>query len=110
MKKKKPYFPNNWEQLRATPYMLFDPMEFDVFMDWKIGGYEIPSSIAAIVRVKDIDTCKVKEYVYQRRHAAQKKVTKLMTGGVPREIVVCTDGAVHFIYPKNYEIFSNEHA
>ncbi len=43
--RKKKYFPNNYNAVKAAPHQWFLPIPFDEFMDWKIGGYEIPSSI-----------------------------------------------------------------
>ena len=98
--KKTKYFPNNWDAFHSMEDDFFDEIPFDVFMDWKIGGYEIPSSIAAIVRAKNIKTGKVKEYVYQRTHAAKDKCRKLMDTG-NMEITVAEQNTIHFLYPKD---------
>ena len=64
MSKKKKDFPNNWEAISEAPAEFFDPLPFDDFMSWKIGGWEIPSSIACIIRATHLNTKKVTEYVY----------------------------------------------
>ena len=60
-KKKKKYFPNNWKAYSEVPSEAFESLPFDVFMEWKIGGYELPASHVAMLRVRNVDTGKVKE-------------------------------------------------
>ena len=60
---KKKDFPNNFEAYRAAPSKFFESIPFDEFMDWKMMGWEIPSSVAAIVREQDLKTGEVKEYI-----------------------------------------------
>ena len=99
MSKKKPYFPNNWKKLKDVPEELFENIDFEDFMDWKIGGYEIPSSVSCIIREQNLKTGKVKEHVYQRSSAAQRKIKELMEAG-ESEFVVCDEDNVHHLYPK----------
>jgi len=107
--KKRKYFPNNWKAIHDTPSENFQlpdgGLTFEEFMDWKIGGYEIPQSVAALVRAKDLNTGKIKEYVYKYRHAAQKKCRKLMFEG-NKEITIVQQDTVHFINPKENDIFN----
>ena len=104
MKRKKKYFPNNWKPIQEAPDDAFPPIEFEDLMDWKIAGYEIPRSVAAIVREKNVDTGKIKEHVYKYRHAAKAKCRKLISDG-NKEITIVQQDAVHFINPLDYEIF-----
>ena len=97
-KKKQPYFPNNWEALKEVPAELFDSVPFDELMDWKIHGWEIPSSVACIIREKNYVTGKIKEYTYSRVSAAQKKARKIMDEA-QSEFIVCTADEVHLMYP-----------
>ncbi len=92
--KKPKYYPNNWDA--------FHSMEDDFFD-------EIPSSIAAIVRVRDLNTGRVKEHVYKYKHAARNKTKKLMDSG-NKEITIVQRDTVHFIYPKEkeYDIIFDE--
>ena len=99
MSKKKPYFPNNWKKLKDVPEELFENIDFEDFMDWKIGGYEIPSRVSCIIREQNLKTGKVKEHVYQRSSAAQRKIKELMEAG-ESEFVVCDEDNVHHLYPK----------
>tara|TARA_R100000781_G_scaffold88124_1_gene54252 strand:- start:403 stop:744 length:342 start_codon:yes stop_codon:yes gene_type:complete len=101
-KRKKKYFPNNWEAVAGAPAEWFDSIPFDEFMDWKIGGYEIPSSINSIIREKRLDTGEITEYVYHTAGRAQNKARQLMDEGVS-EFVIATSEAVHHLYPKHME-------
>ena len=101
---KKNYFPNNWEPIKDAPDDAFETIEFEELMDWKIAGYEIPQSVAAIVRSRNLDTGKVKEYVYKYRHAAKEKCRKLLNKG-NEEITIVQHDTVHFIDPKIDDIF-----
>ena len=99
MSKKKPYYHNNWSKLKDAPAELFDSIEFDEFMEWKIGGWELPSSVCCIIRESDPKTKKVKEHVYSKPHYAVKKINSLMDKG--REFTVCDEANVHQMYPKD---------
>ena len=98
-KKKKPYYPNNWAAIADCPDEWFDSIPFDDFMDWKMGGWEIPSSVSCIIREKNLKTGKIKEYTYQRTSDARKRARKIMDEAVS-EFVVCTADEVHHMYPK----------
>ena len=99
MSKKKKYFPNNWKKLKDVPEELFEGITYEDFMEWRVGGYEIPSSVNCIIREQNIDTGKVTEHVYQRNSAAQRKIKQLIELG-ESEFVVCDDESVHHLYPK----------
>ena len=101
-KKKKPYFPNNWDAYNEVDPELFDTLPFDVFMEWKVGGWELPSSITCIIRENNLKTGKIKEHVYQRASAAKNKVKQLMAEG-EAEFTICNHDTVHFMYPKYSE-------
>ena len=78
MPKKKPYYHNNWKEYRNAPAEWFEPLDYDEFMDWKVAGWELPSSCYCIIRVTDLETKKVKEHVYHHHKTAQKMVNKLL--------------------------------
>jgi len=103
MTKKKPYLPNNWQQYKDAPDELFLQHTFDEFMDWKVAGWALPSSVACILRVTDINTKKVKEYTYQRRSSAEAKVKKLLdtAGYEGKEFTICDSDNIHFLTPKD---------
>ena len=97
MSKKKKDFPNNWDALMDAPSEAFDEIPFDDFMSWKIGGWEIPSSVACMIR-ETTKTGKVKEYIYSRSSDAKKRARKIMDAG--NEFIVCTHEAVHHMSPE----------
>ena len=98
MTKKKPYFPNNWKQYKDAPASWFDQILFEEFMDWKIAGWEMPSSVVCMIRERNKRTGKVTEYVYQREHAAKNKAREIMDIG-ESEFVVCTPTEIHYMQP-----------
>ena len=101
-KKKKPYYPNYLPSLMAAPAEVFTPVPFDEFMEWKIFGFELPSSVQCVIRVKDLKRNKIKEYTYKRSDAAKKFVAKLM-GQNRYEFTIVNHDAVHFLTPKYIE-------
>ena len=64
MTKKKRYYPNKLKQLRAVPAEMFEPIEFDDFMDWKIAGWQIPNEVLCIIREEDPKSGKIKDFTY----------------------------------------------
>ena len=96
---KKKYFPNNWQAFKDQPEQFFVPLDFEDFMDWKINGWEIPSSIACIIREQNVKTGKVTEHVYSRLSNANKRANKIMKEG-KSEFLVCTHDDIGHIYPK----------
>ena len=97
--KKSKYFPNNWQAFKDQPEQFFVPLDFEDFMDWKINGWEIPSSVACIIREQNIKTGKVTEHVYSRLSNANKRANKIMKEG-KSEFLVCTHDDIGHIYPK----------
>ena len=79
-RKKKPYFHHNVDAIKEAPLDCFPGLEFVDLMDCNISGYEIPASVLCIIR-EHTHTGKRKEHVYQRRHAANKKIKKLILEG-----------------------------
>ena len=104
--KKKPYYPNNYDAIAGCPSEWFDSIPFDELMAWKIGGYEIPSSINCIIREKRLDTGEVTEYVYQTPGRARNKARQIMDEGVS-EFVICTEEAVHHLFPEHIEDYDD---
>ena len=96
---KKKYFPNNWQAFKDQPEQFFVPLDFEDFMDWKINGWEIPSSVACIIREQNIKTGKVTEHVYSSLSNANKRANKIMKEG-KSEFLVCTHDDIGHIYPK----------
>ena len=105
-KKKKPYFPNNVEAYRGAPSEWFDEIPYDEFMDWKVSGWELPSSVACIIREENLETGKIKEHVYQRVSAAKAKTRAIMREGVS-EFTVCAPEAIHFMTPEKEDPYDD---
>ena len=105
-KKKKPYFPNNVEAYRGAPSEWFEQIPYDEFMDWKIAGWELPSSVACIIREENLETGKIKEYVYQRASAAKAKTRAIMREGIS-EFTVCAPEAIHFMTPQKEDPYDD---
>ena len=106
MTKKKPYFHNNVEAIREAPSEYFYPIPYDEFMNWKIGGWELPSSCNYLIRERNLKTGKVKEYVYQKAGAAKKKLTERMESG-ECEFTVCNHDSVHVLYTNSEEDYDD---
>ena len=75
---KKKYFPNNWQAISECPADFFPPMEYDDLVDWKIYGYQLPSSHYGIIRTYDKKNGKVKEYSYKSEHYAKQKLKEVI--------------------------------
>ena len=106
MTKRKKYFKNNWKPIKDAPEEAFEPIEFDEFMDWKMMVWEIPSSVAAIVREQDLKTGEVKEYVYTTISGANKRALKIMNNS-KSEFTVCTHDDLAHMYPQG--TFKDDH-
>ena len=102
MTKRKPYHHNNWRHYKDAPDQFFIPLAYDDFMDWKIAGWEIPSSVSCIIREDNRITGKVTEHVYKRQGDAKNKARAIMEAG-ESEFIVCSKDAVHVVYPLEYE-------
>ena len=96
---KRKYYHNNWAAVKQAPAEWFGTLSFDELMDWKVGGWELPSSCDYLIRERSLKTGKVKEYVYQRPAAAKKKLEERMESG-EFEFTVCNHDSVHFLTPK----------
>ena len=75
-------------------------------MDWKIGGYELPSSINCIIRETRCDTGEVTEYVYNTAGHAKRKATQIMNEGIS-EFVVATADQLHYLRPEFIEEYDD---
>ena len=107
MPKKKRYYANNWAAYARTPDKFFLPIDYDEFFEWKVAGWELPSSVACIIRERNTITGKVKEYTYSRVGDAKNKCRAIMDIG-ESEFTVCTPEAVHFMEPElNYDPFED---
>ena len=104
MAKNKRYYPNNWQAYKDAPDKFFIPLAFDEFMDWKTGGWELPSSVVCIIR-EQTKKGRIKEHVYKRTHAATAKIRKLMSEG--KEFVFCNHNYVDHLIPNTTEDYDD---
>lgn len=97
---KQPYFPNNWDEYHQCDPEMFVPHTFIEVMEWKVAGWELPSSIDCIIRTTHLETKRVKEFVYKRRSFAERKVKQLLNDQT-HEFCVTTHESQHYIGPKH---------
>ena len=96
---KKPYFKNKWKEYNAISPDKFEPMPFDLFMDWRADQWQIPSSIQCIIREQNIETGKVTEHVYTTHGHAKRKVKSIMRKG-ESEFFLCDHEGITHLFPK----------
>ena len=90
---KKKYFPNNWQAYKDADDEMFISHTFDDLMDWKVANWELPDSVCCLIRVQDVETHKVTEYVHQSKGSAYKHLKRLMN--TPKiDITVCDHNSV----------------
>jgi hypothetical protein len=99
-KTKRAYFPNNVKAIQNAPSEFFEPIAFDEFFEWRVGGWEIPSSVMCIIREQNVTTGKVKEHIYKQRASAERKIRDLMHQE-NTELTIATEDAVHYVKHKD---------
>jgi hypothetical protein len=92
------YFPNNWDAWNDMPEEFLHTPTWEEFEDWKLRGWELPSSVCCIIRVETAKG-KIKEYVYQKQHAAEQRIKKLVDEG--SSFSICTEDELRHIAPVN---------
>ena len=105
-KKRKPYFHHNVDAIKDAPLECFPTLDFEILMDAKLGGYDLPATVLCIIR-EHTHTGKRKEHVYQRRHAANRKINQLHLEG-KEFTVIDHEGCMHFdnIIPQYHDPFA----
>tara|TARA_X000000368_G_C22953630_1_gene677752 strand:+ start:803 stop:1135 length:333 start_codon:yes stop_codon:yes gene_type:complete len=73
-KRRKKLYPHNWAIYKQLPAEVFEPLPFDVFMQWKVDGWMLPDNVYCIIRTTNKVTKKVKEYVYKIPFYAERKI------------------------------------
>ena len=97
----KKYFPNNYNKIAKCPAEWFEPMEYDLFMDWKMHGWEIMDSHDCIIRTRNCKTGKVKEYSYQIPKYAKKRLKQIIKDQ-EEELILCTNDTIQHLKPEKY--------
>jgi len=97
--KKNKYFPNNWSRFKAAPDDMFFTPTYEEFKEWKLRSWELPESVECIIRAEE--NGKIKEYVYEKQHAALKRVNKLLESGAT--FTICDNESIQSL-PFNYDL------
>ena len=97
---KRKYYPNKWKQVNAVPSEHFESMDFDLLMEWKLGGYELPEGVVCLLRERNLKTNKVSEYTYMQMSAAKRRTDKIIKQG-DSELTICTHSQVAHIEAPN---------
>ena len=103
--KKRKYYPNNWDAIKQCPPNYFPAMEYEDFREWKVFGYQLPSSHYAVVRIDDRDKGTIVEYTYKTEHHTKQRLKKEMTGN--KHVTVATMDGVYHLMPNPLDFNSN---
>ena len=87
------YYPNNWRKFKEAPDDVFYTPTFEEFAEWKLAGWELPDSVICIIRAEEKG--KIKEYTYQKKHAAENRVRQLLNDG--HTFTVCDCENIHHL-------------
>tara|TARA_Y100001963_G_scaffold145121_1_gene218268 strand:- start:1338 stop:1658 length:321 start_codon:yes stop_codon:yes gene_type:complete len=101
------YLPNNWQQYKDAPDDMFIDHTYEEFFDWKVNGWQLPSSVVCILRVEDPNTGQIKEHTYQRMGAAKRRIDSIMKEG-KKNLVICDVEAIHNLKVKPPDTYSME--
>ena len=94
--KRRKYYPNNWDAIKQCPPNYFPPMAYEEFRDWKVFGYQLPSSHYSIIRVEDLQKNTITEYTYKTEHHTKQRMLKEVSGH-KRVTLATMDGVYHLI-------------
>lgn len=75
---RKDYYPNKVETIMKAPSELFEPLEFDDFMEWRGESWELSEGFHSVIRIHNKKSGKISEKAYKSRAAAINRVKKLM--------------------------------
>ena len=97
MSGKKKYFPNNIKRIQNAPDEVFQELPFEEVMDWRVCSWELPESIACVIRCENANTGKITEFTYQQHGSATKKLDTL-TSDPDNIVTIATQEAVHQLF------------
>ena len=103
--KKRKYYPNNWDAIKQCPPHYFPAMEYEDFRDWKVFGYQLPSSHYAVVRIDDRDKGTIEEYTYKTEHHTRQRLMKEMNGN--KRVTIATMDGVYYLMPNPIDFNNN---
>ena len=90
------YYPNNWEAISNAPSEAFQECSWEEFHDWRLCAWDLPGSVACIIRAQRKDTGEVTEHVYQKPWAAKRRLMLYLQDG-EHELTVCNRDSIHLI-------------
>ena len=96
------YYPNNWEAIKEAPDEYFEPCTWQDFEEWKLSGWDLPSSVSCIIRAHNKDTGKVYEHTYRQAKRAKQRLLKYMDADDQYEITICDHNTIHLL-SKEYQ-------
>lgn len=89
------YYPHNWAAVSNMDESILQIMSehwtVQDVIEEKMSGYELPSSIFCMIRSSNQSNGKIKEFVYQRKHAANNKLRSLLESDDPIEVLLLTE-------------------
>ena len=88
-------------KIAKCPAEWFEPMEYDLFMEWKMNGWDIMESHDCIIRTRNCKTGKVKEYSYQIPRHAKNRLKKIIKDQ-EEELILCTHDTIQHLKPEKY--------
>lgn len=101
MRTKKPkYFPNKIKMWQDVPSSELEPMDYEEFMDWRVGQWELHPHYTFIIREYIYDKKqrlkKVVAHEYKNAGSARNLLNKNLQLG-DREFVIADHDAVHLL-------------
>ena len=89
-------FPNNFEAIQEAPDEIFEQCSVEDFFDWRVGGWDIPSSVMCIMRAEHKDTGRITEHVYSTAGHARNRLLKYMKTG-EYQVTIANHDSIHLI-------------
>jgi hypothetical protein len=100
-------FPNNFEAIQEAPDEIFEPCSVEDFFDWRVGGWDIPSSVMCIMRAEHKDTGKITEHTYSKAGAARNRLLKNMKTG-DYEVTIANHDSIQLIKSNGTDPITDE--
>ena len=100
---RKDYYPNKVETIMKAPSELFEPLEFDDFMEWRGESWELSTVSIALFAFITRKSGKISEKAYKSRAAAINRVKKLMKDENVYFEIATENGIVGYPYLKSKE-------
>ena len=96
-------FPNNFDAIQEAPDEIFEPCSVEDFFDWRVGGWDIPSSVMCIMRAEHTKTGRITEHVYSKPGHARNRLLKYMEEG-NYEVTIANHESIHLVKNNDKEL------